>query len=228
MRRVAFLFCFLCLCTFGVQAQFTAGYYKIYKVFDANDRVVYDSPFKGAPVMVQVGGSQYTGFYAYVSMAGLGNLQYSMTLDFTRDGYYIYAMPSIGGGYSMTDMFGKPYYLLSSPQGDEVIFASGGSKYAAKGIPQSEYTRLLTEYFQKYPDVYRSLYPGGGSGDSDQRSERRQSSQTCSHCYGSGKCSTCGGKGYYYNPYTGNPITCPNCERNHNGVCQFCHGRGVR
>lgn len=50
------------------------------------------------------------------------------------------------------------------------------------------------------------------------------SPKTCMHCYGDGKCGTCLGRGSYTS--FGNTVQCPNCERNHNGVCSFCHGRG--
>ena len=45
------------------------------------------------------------------------------------------------------------------------------------------------------------------------------------HCMGTGKCSTCSGKGYTINHYTGNNMTCPTC--NGNGKCKQCGGSGI-
>ncbi len=228
MKSFSILFCLLCFCTTVAKAQFVTNYYQVYRVLDANERPISNSPYIDAPVMMQMGGSQYTGYNAYVNLANLGNLIYNMTLDRTSDGYYIYAMPSIGGGYSLYDLYGKPYYLMSSPQGNQIIFASNGNIYYARSIGKDRYMQLTRKLIEQNPDFYRSISPGRSSGSSREKSQRSSGSQTCTHCYGSGKCSSCNGKGYFSNPYTGNDIACPNCERNHNGVCKFCHGRGVR
>ena len=42
----------------------------------------------------------------------------------------------------------------------------------------------------------------------------------CMLCGGSGKCSTCNGKGWYYG-FGGSIISCPNCT---DGTCPSCHG----
>lgn len=53
-----------------------------------------------------------------------------------------------------------------------------------------------------------------------------------STCHGSGKCSTCSGKGWYYGTGKDSKIMCPNCDspgkRNSpgNGKCSWCHGTG--
>ncbi len=47
--------------------------------------------------------------------------------------------------------------------------------------------------------------------------------ETCPLCKGTGKCSTCSGKGWYKNPLTGEILVCPNCL-NHDGKCTKCHG----
>ncbi len=49
------------------------------------------------------------------------------------------------------------------------------------------------------------------------------SSTTCVACYGSGRCSLCGGTGSSRNPYTGTSSDC-SCG---NGVCSICDGTGV-
>ena len=48
----------------------------------------------------------------------------------------------------------------------------------------------------------------------------------CHLCHGSGTCSTCNGKGWYYNPYGTGTVTCPNCCSGHVGKCGKCCGTG--
>lgn len=48
--------------------------------------------------------------------------------------------------------------------------------------------------------------------------------EDCSQCHGSGKCSTCNGKGWYNGIY--GPIDCPNCDGHKTGRCRGCHGSG--
>ena len=48
--------------------------------------------------------------------------------------------------------------------------------------------------------------------------------KTCSDCHGSGKCRWCYGSGWWEAKRDG--VLCPNCDKNHNGVCSKCHGTG--
>lgn len=49
----------------------------------------------------------------------------------------------------------------------------------------------------------------------------------CHLCGGSGKCSTCNGKGWYESPFGTGPIACPNCYGgNQSGKCSKCNGTG--
>lgn len=51
----------------------------------------------------------------------------------------------------------------------------------------------------------------------------------CRRCVGTGKCKTCEGRGYYYNPLDlSKTVLCPNCQRNHNGICASCGGTGKK
>lgn len=210
----------------AAQAQFITTYYQVYRVQDLSDRVIDNSPFEGAPVMLQTGGDRFTGFMAYLNMASLGNIQYSMTMDMTVDGYYIYAMPAIGGGYSLTDLLGNPHCLMVSPRGDDIAFVTKDGQFRASPISRAEYMRLTQKIVGENLDFYRSISSGSSSGSGS--SGRSSGGGTCTHCHGSGKCSSCAGTGYFNNPFTGNDILCPSCERNHNGICKFCHGRGSR
>ncbi|MBQ5873926.1 MAG: hypothetical protein IIW58_07270 [Bacteroidales bacterium] len=48
----------------------------------------------------------------------------------------------------------------------------------------------------------------------------------CPLCKGSGTCSTCGGRGWYYSSFGSGTITCPNCCYGNVGKCGKCCGTG--
>lgn len=48
----------------------------------------------------------------------------------------------------------------------------------------------------------------------------------CHLCHGSGTCSTCNGKGWYYSPYGTGTVECPNCCYSNKGKCGKCCGTG--
>ena len=54
--------------------------------------------------------------------------------------------------------------------------------------------------------------------------------KTCHICHGSGVCTTCNGKGYFYGGFgIGEPIPCPNCLIQNGvrtGKCRTCSGKG--
>ncbi len=59
-------------------------------------------------------------------------------------------------------------------------------------------------------------------------SSSNSSGRMCQLCAGTGRCKTCEGKGYYYNPLNlSQTVLCPNCH-NHNGKCSSCSGTGKR
>ena len=161
----------------AAQAQFITTYYQVYRVQDLSDRVIDNSPFEGAPVMLQTGGDRFTGFMAYLNMASLGNIQYSMTMDMTVDGYYIYAMPAIGGGYSLTDLLGNPHCLMVSPRGDDIAFVTKDGQFRASPISRAEYMRLTQKLVGENLDFYRSISPGSSSGSGS--SGRSSGGGTC-------------------------------------------------
>lgn len=76
-------------------------------------------------------------------------------------------------------------------------------------IKKDEIDRTKTDYSKKFENRYSS-------------------GKQCIRCLGSGKCQTCNGNGWYNNPLKLNDIvSCPNCDRNHNGVCSHCHGTRI-
>lgn len=56
----------------------------------------------------------------------------------------------------------------------------------------------------------------------------------CSFCYGTGRCKTCNGNGYYSYSFGSGYINCPNCKnpgnnsRRGNGVCAHCQNGKVK
>lgn len=48
----------------------------------------------------------------------------------------------------------------------------------------------------------------------------------CTHCFHSGKCQTCNGKGWWYPRVGGDPADCSNCDGYKTGRCRWCHGKG--
>ena len=69
---------------------------------------------------------------------------------------------------------------------------------------------------------------GGTVNTQDLGNQSSESNNTvkksCHLCYGTGICQTCNGKGWYYNPFGTGTVSCPNCDRAHNGICSSCHG----
>ena len=67
------------------------------------------------------------------------------------------------------------------------------------------------------------------TSSSSSSNQSKSNSRDCRLCLGSGKCNTCNGKGYYYNPLDlTKTVSCPNCASNHNGKCSSCNGSGKR
>ena len=86
------------------------------------------------------------------------------------------------------------------------------------------------EYDQIMPKGNVYINNGGGynnSGSSNYNSNdsgRSYIDGPCKYCGGGGGCSSCNGRGYKYNPYSGHDDTCPSC--NGSGRCFNCRGTG--
>ena len=73
---------------------------------------------------------------------------------------------------------------------------------------------------------------GGGYNNSSSGSYNNNSNDSgrsyidgpCKYCGGGGGCSSCKGRGYKYNQYSGHDDTCPSC--NGTGRCFNCRGTG--
>lgn len=93
---------------------------------------------------------------------------------------------------------------------------------------QAEYQAALSNYQTQMLEQQQSYEVNSSSSSSSSRGSNTTSSRTCGVCYGSGKCRTCNGKGYYTAIGIGSGThACPNC-RNHNGLCSSCNGTGRR
>lgn len=105
----------------------------------------------------------------------------------------------------------------------------------------SNYPDLTDTYIMAKGKMYENMHPEEKNNDtnsdkttdpktdySEKFKTRYSSGQQCTFCLGTGKCQSCNGKGYYYNPLDlSKTVSCPNCDNNHNGVCSHCHGTKV-
>jgi len=146
-------------------------------------------------------------------------------------------------------------FLVYAKNSQQRLFQADRELYAWSADFEKKNGRQPTLYEQDqwyaahYPDLMESRIMArgkmygesqekdnkGGAGEDDryktdykEKFENRYSSgKDCVMCLGSGDCKTCNGKGWYYNSYDlSKTVSCPNCDRNHNGKCSHCHGTG--
>ena len=85
------------------------------------------------------------------------------------------------------------------------------------------------EYDNLMPRSRVYMNNGGGNNSNSGSSNSNDSGRSyvdgpCKYCGGGGGCSSCNGRGYKYNPYSGYNDTCPSC--NGSGRCFNCRGTG--
>ena len=85
------------------------------------------------------------------------------------------------------------------------------------------------EYDNIMPRSRVYMNNGGGYNSNSGSSNSNDSGRSyvdgpCKYCGGGGGCSSCNGRGYKYNPYSGYNDTCPSC--NGSGRCFNCRGTG--
>ena len=85
------------------------------------------------------------------------------------------------------------------------------------------------EYDNIMPRGRVNMNNGGGYNSNSGSSNSNDSGRSyvdgpCKYCGGGGGCSSCNGRGYKYNPYSGYNDTCPSC--NGSGRCFNCRGTG--
>jgi hypothetical protein len=165
---------------------------------------------------------------------GMGNAGY---------GYSGYGM----GGYQMFPGYMPPptpptaQQILNSAA-QQVERQNQQEDQAAKRYrPNLTYQQFLTEKANAYEMTKNSSsgYSSTTTSSSSSKSSsstlgsssrsNNTSSRDCRLCLGTGKCKTCNGDGYYYNPLDlTKTILCPNCQNNHNGKCSSCGGTGKK
>lgn len=228
LHRVVILVLLFLACSISIFAQ-TTYYYKQIKVVKNNQTIAsgkggqfisfykdicYDSNNEGTTInngILDLTSKQGDKYTKYKGPSYFGNVTYQFTpsLDklavIKRDGtIYVYqrAIPPAGVTTSS---------LIKSK-------SSGGGTAVGYAQPQTNYP----------PTNY-----GSGNGATMTNSsgyttyESSYVSVDCHLCGGSGKCSTCNGKGWYESPFGTGPIACPNCYGgNQSGKCSKCKGTG--
>lgn len=93
-------------------------------------------------------------------------------------------------------------------------------------ITQQEYERLWNQMFGNSGSGTGTVAPSGGinNGVGGGNSTPSQQNTYCKYCRGTGNCSSCKGRGYKFNSYSGHNDNCPSC--NGNGRCFNCYGTG--
>jgi hypothetical protein len=112
-----------------------------------------------------------------------------------------------------------------------ITFEMTGSQQYNNYTPQYQYNIPPSNYQQ--PNNNNNNNQGGSyrisctrcGGDGRCRGYGNTVAYMNMHCAGTGKCSTCLGKGYTINHYTNNNMVCPTC--NGNGKCKQCGGTGT-
>jgi hypothetical protein len=93
-------------------------------------------------------------------------------------------------------------------------------------ISQQEYEGLWSQMFGNSGGGSNVVVPNGGihNGTSGGTTTPSHQDTRCKYCHGTGNCSSCNGKGYKFNSYSGHDDTCPSC--NGSGRCFNCRGTG--
>lgn len=100
----------------------------------------------------------------------------------------------------------------------------GGSVYDVR-LSYDQYQTLYTQIYGNSGGGSVIMNNGGSSsGMGGGSSSTQQGDVRCKYCNGTGNCSSCHGKGYKFNSYSGHDDTCPSC--NGSGRCFNCHGSG--
>lgn len=93
-------------------------------------------------------------------------------------------------------------------------------------ISQSDYEEHQIKLPATNPSTGVTGINSGSSNHNNNTTTNSYTSQKCKYCGGGGGCSSCHGKGYKFNSYSGHNDTCPSC--NGSGRCFNCHGSGVQ
>lgn len=115
---------------------------------------------------------------------------------------------------------------IQANMGNDIYFPSS-TCYACKGsgLMEQEAARKAQQAINQFNN---SIYGGGSSGGSEGTGSYMRDVNVCWNCNGSGKCSSCAGRGERrYSGNYGQPGGIMDCSICHGtGRCQACHGRG--
>ena len=139
------------------------------------------------------------------------------------------AVPSPYGGLPMTvpDGMGKDTNNQTlTLSADYRTLVMNGTTYNRR-ISEGQFNQLYDQIYGNAPAASPGYNGGGGghsNGSTGSDGGNNYQSSTCKYCHGTGRCSSCNGKGYKFNPYSGEDDRCPSCFGN--GRCFNCHGSG--
>lgn len=228
LRRVVILVLLFLVCPISIFAQ-TTYYYKQIKVVKNNQTIASGK------------GGQFISFYKDIcyDSNNRGTTVNNGILDLTSkqgDKYTKYKGPSY---------FGEVTYQFTPSLDKLAVIKSDGTIYvyhrttAPTGVTTSSLIKSKSSGggtavgYAQPQNYYPSANYGSGNSTTTTNSsgyttyESSYVSVDCHLCGGSGKCSTCNGKGWYESPFGTGPIACPNCYGgNQSGKCSKCKGTG--
>lgn len=139
------------------------------------------------------------------------------------------------GGSGMTyTMFGPTYCFSCGGARSMYCYSCNGAGKIYIPVYTPDYSGYTGGYTGGYTSTYvpetTSSYESHedhSHSSSSYEYENRYGDKDCPSCLGSGKCSTCNGKGWYDNPFGSGHLDCPNCAHGKPGVCGKCLGKGT-
>ena len=154
-------------------------------------------------VFVYKGGGSGTGYIRYYSRS------------YSQNGVWVFIE---------CDMFGR---VMSNSR---KLYVAHDWSYIKEGNEVFNIPISKEKFDSLQPKGY--INTGGGYNNSSSGSYNSNSNDSgrsyvdgpCQYCGGGGGCSSCNGRGYKYNPYSGHNDTCPSC--NGSGRCFNCRGTG--
>lgn len=152
-------------------------------------------------VFVYKGGGSGTGYIRYYSRS------------YSQNGVWVFIE---------CDMFGR---VMSNSR---KLYVAHDWSYIKEGNEVFNIPISKEKFDSLQPKGY--INTGGGYNNSSSGSSNSNDSGRsyvdgpCKYCGGGGGCSSCNGRGYKYNPYSGYNDTCPSC--NGSGRCFNCRGTG--
>lgn len=140
------------------------------------------------------------------------------------------------GGYYIGPVYCPPVNYQAMQQQVEMIYRQAGQNMVenAKAMQQAKALMEAQAAYNIQHGITPVVVENSSSSSSSSSTKRSRSSvssgssagKNCRFCAGTGRCKTCTGRGWYYNPLLTNTKTlCPNCY-NHDGNCTHCGGKG--